>query len=49
MIKLDKYLSTKQNWTNRDFVGGLVRETIILYISPLSITDRFICKADLFF
>ena len=30
MIKLNKYLSTKRNRTDSNFVGGLVRETIIL-------------------
>ena len=28
------------------FVAGLVRETIILYMFSLNITDRFLCKAD---
>ena len=28
------------------FVPGLVRETIILYMFSLNITDRFLCKAD---
>ena len=28
------------------FVAGLVRETIILYVFSLNITDRSLCKAD---
>ena len=49
MIKLRKYLSTKGNRTDGNFVGGMVREMIILYIFLLSFTNCFVCKADLFF
>ena len=45
MIKLHKYLSTKWNRTDSNFVAGLLREMIIL-IFPLNITERFLCKAD---
>lgn len=37
IIKLPKYLSTKWNWINSNFVPGLVREMIIL-IFPLNMT-----------
>ena len=46
MIKRHKCLSTKWNRMGSKFVAGLVRETIILYMFSLNITDRFLCKAD---
>ena len=46
MIERHKCLSTKWNQMGSKFVAGLVRETIILYMLSLNITDRFLCKAD---
>ena len=46
MIKRHKCLSTKWNRMGSKFVAGLVRETIILYMFSINITDRFLCKAD---
>ena len=46
MIKRHKCLSTKWNRMGSKFVAGLVRETIILYMFSLNITDRFLRKAD---
>ena len=42
MIKLDKYLSTKRNRTDTNFVVGK-RNDHFLYF-PLNIIDRFLCK-----
>ena len=42
MIKLDKYLSTKRNRTDTNFVVDK-RNDHFLYF-PLNITDRFLCK-----
>ena len=36
----------KWNRTNSNFLAGLVRETIILFILPLNITYRVLCKAN---
>ena len=46
MIKRHKCLSTKWNQMGSKFVAGLVRETIILYMLSLNITDHFLCKAE---
>ena len=46
MIKRHTCLSTKWNRMGTKFVAGLVRETIILYMFSLNITDHFLYKAD---
>ena len=46
MVKRRKCLSTRWNGMGSKFVAGLVRETIILYVFSLNITDRSLCKAD---
>ena len=46
MVKRHKCLSTKWNGMGSKFVAGLVKETIILYVFSLNITDRSLRKAD---
>ena len=46
MVKRHKCLSTKRNGMGSKLVAGLVKETIILYVFSLNITDRSLRKAD---